>query len=117
MARGPNNKQRGSAIEATAMLGIKLRKLQAMSQRGEIPGAAKIGRQWTYDLAKLERHIEQLEKETACQGGARRQPDVTGAVIPSGAVLKFADGSSDGRLRQMIQQSQKRVAKQAKSAP
>jgi hypothetical protein len=130
MTRGPSNfKQRdlawqrapaavrGSAIEAAAILGLKPRKLQAMSQRGEIPGAAKIGRQWTYDFAKLQHYVEQQEKETACQGGARRQQDATGAGIPSGAALKFADGSSDGRLRRMIQQSQKRVAKQVKSAP
>ena len=91
------------------------RKLQAMSQRGEIPGAAKIGRQWTYDLAKLRRFVEQQEKETECLGSAKHQPGVTGEGIPSGAALRSVGGSSGGRLKQMIRQSQKRASKQAKT--
>src|SRR5262245_9560394 len=59
--------ERGRAKQAAAILGLKSRKLQAMSQRGEIPGAAKIKRQWTYDLAKLRRFVEQQEQTTKCQ--------------------------------------------------
>src|SRR5215472_7250190 len=54
--------ERGTAKQAAAILGLKPRKLQAMSQRGEIPGAAKLGRQWTYDLTKLCGFIEQRER-------------------------------------------------------
>jgi hypothetical protein len=104
--------ERSSTKQATAILGLKPRKLQAMSQRGEIPGAAKLGRQWTYDLVKLRRFVEQQEK--AWQGSARPRPGATGAAIPSGAALRSVGGSCGGRLRQMIQQSQKRVAKRAK---
>jgi hypothetical protein len=36
-----------------------------MAQRGQLPGAAKIGKVWTFDPAKLRRFIE--EKEAECQ--------------------------------------------------
>jgi hypothetical protein len=111
----PPDRQRGTAVEAAARLGLKPRKLQAMSQRGEIPGAAKLGRQWTYDLAKLRRFIEQQEKVTTCRQGAKPRRAATGAALPSGAALRPAGDSSAGRLRRMIQQSQRRVAKQARS--
>jgi hypothetical protein len=118
MRDGPEReRKRGLVAEAAAILGLKPRKLQAMSQRGEIPGAAKIGRQWTYDLVKLHRYVEQKEKEATCQGSAKRQPGVIGAAPSCGAALRSAAGSSDGRLKQMIQQSQERAAKRAKSVP
>jgi hypothetical protein len=104
---------RGSVKEAVSVLGLKPRKLQLMSQRGEIPGAAKLGRQWTYDLAKLNRFVEQQEQATICQS-AKPRPDATGAGKFSGAKFKFAGVGSGGRLRQMIRQSQERAAKQAK---
>ena len=105
--------ERGTAQQAAAMLGLKPRKLQTMSVHGDIPGAAKLGRLWTYDLAKLRQFIDQQEKIT-CQGSAKRPPDATGAAISSGRKLEGVGVSSAGRLRQMIQQSQKRVAKQAR---
>jgi len=107
--------ERGTAKQAAAILGIKPRKLQAMSQRGEIPGAAKLGRQWTYDLTKLRRFVEQQETATTCQRSARPRRDATGGGIPSGAALRSAGSASGGRLGRMIQQSQRRVGKRAKS--
>jgi hypothetical protein len=105
--------ERGSTEKAAAILGLKSRKLQAMAQRGGIPGAAKLGRQWTFDLAKLRRFVDQQEK-IACQESVKRPPDATGAAIFSGHKFDGVGVSSAGRLKQMIQQSQKRVAKQAK---
>jgi hypothetical protein len=64
--------ERVGTAEAASILGVKPRKLQAMSQRNEIPGAAKIGRQWTYDQAKLRQFIERQEQVTACHGSAMR---------------------------------------------
>jgi hypothetical protein len=99
---------------AAKILGLKIRKLQAMSARGEIPGAAKIGRQWTYGPAKLRGFVRQQEE--ACQQGSEGpRPDVIGGEIPCGGALRSVDIASGGRLRQMIQQSQERVAKLAKS--
>ena len=106
--------ERGTTIEAAAILGLKPRKLQAMAQRGEIPGAAKLGRQWTYDLAKLRRFVEQQEKVTACQRSAKPRPDAIGAAEFYGRKFRSAGGASGGRLRQMIQHSQRRVGKRAK---
>jgi hypothetical protein len=105
--------ERGTAKQAAAILGLKPRKLQAMSQRGKIPGAAKLGRQWTYDLAKLRGFVEQQEQAITCENEKPR-PGATGGAIPCGAALGSGGGSSGGRLKQMIQQSQKRVAKLAK---
>jgi hypothetical protein len=105
--------ERGTAAQAAAILGLKPRKLQAMSQRGEIPGAAKLGRQWTYDLAKLRGFVEQQEQAT-CRNEKPR-PDAIGAAKFSGAKLRSKVSASGGRLGQMIRQSQKRAAKQAKS--
>jgi len=105
---------RGTAIKAAAILGLKPRKLQAMSARGEIPGAAKLGRQWTYDLAKLRRFVEQQEQATKCQNEKPR-PAATGATGFSMPSFKSGGSKSGGRLGQMIQQLQKRVAKQSKS--
>jgi hypothetical protein len=105
--------ERGTAKRAAAMLGLKPRKLQAMSQRGEIPGAAKLGRQWSYDLAKLRRFVEQQEQATTCQN-AKLRPGATGVGKFYGAKLRLKGSASGGRLRQMIQQSQKRAAKLAK---
>jgi Helix-turn-helix domain len=108
--------ERGTAKQAAAILGLKSRKLQSMSQRGEIPGAAKLGRQWTYDLAKLRRFVEQQEQ--ACQqGSAKPRPAAIGAGKLSTAARGPAASWCGGRLKQMIQQSQRRVAKQAKREP
>jgi hypothetical protein len=105
---------RGTAKQAATILGLKPRKLQLMSQRGEIPGAAKLGRQWTYDLAKLRRFVEQQEQVTACQKGAKPRPDATGAAKFSGAALRATGSASGGRLKRMIQQSQERAGRREK---
>jgi len=42
------------------------RALQAMAARGLIPGAAKIGREWTFDRIKVRRWIRDLE-QAACR--------------------------------------------------
>jgi hypothetical protein len=105
--------ERGTSKQAAAILGLKPRKLQTMSARGEIPGAAKLGRQWTYDLAKLRRFVEQ--REQACQDEKPR-PDATGADVSFGPKLWSAGGASGGRLKQMIRQSQRRADKQARRA-
>jgi transposase-like protein len=54
------------------MLGLSV---QALAARGEIAGAAKIGRRWTVDLETLRRWIK------------KRSTDVAGAALPCGAAL------------------------------
>jgi hypothetical protein len=48
---------------AAAMLGLTARGVQSMASRGDLPGAAKIGKVWTFDPAKLRRFIEAKESE------------------------------------------------------
>jgi hypothetical protein len=105
---------RGTAVEAATILGLKPRKLQAMSARGEIPGAAKLGRQWTYDLAKLRRFVEQ--REQACQNEKPRRAAI-GAAVSFGPKLWSAGSGSGGRLKRMIRESQQRASRRAKRAP
>ncbi len=51
---------------ALGITGLGQRQMQAMSARGEIPGAAKLGGTWTYDIRKLRQWVR--EKETLiCQ--------------------------------------------------
>lgn len=45
--------------------GLARRTIQKMAQRGEIPGAAKLGSTWTFDRIKLARWIRNKERE--CQ--------------------------------------------------
>jgi excisionase family DNA binding protein len=42
---------------AAAILGVTPRTVQNLAKRGELPGAAKIGKVWTFDRAKLLRYI------------------------------------------------------------
>jgi hypothetical protein len=111
----PPEHERGTAADAAAILGLKPRKLQAMAARSEIPGAAKLGRQWTFDLAELRRFVEQREQETKCRGSEKRRPAATGATGFSMPSFKSGGDKSGGRLGQMIQQLQRRVDKQSKS--
>jgi excisionase family DNA binding protein len=55
-----------SQAEAAAMLGITVRRLAALTHRGEIP-ARRIGNQWHYSPARL-REWSQSAEEVACVG-------------------------------------------------
>ena len=55
--------ERIKAQIAARMLGISLRSVQVMAARGELPGAAKIGRIWTFDVARLRGFVEDKEAE------------------------------------------------------
>lgn len=66
---------------AAGILGISTRTLQLMAARGEIPGAALIGRRWTFNEAALRRWRRSREipcRETstgeARSGGAESNP-------------------------------------------
>lgn len=53
MAEPPRKRERIRAIEASDILGVELRTVQAMAARGELPGAAKVGKLWTFDEKAL----------------------------------------------------------------
>jgi hypothetical protein len=68
---------------AELILGLKRRNIQAMAARGEIPGAAKFGSVWTFDLAMVRHYVkQQVEQQWR---NARHRPAATGARILSGA--------------------------------
>jgi Helix-turn-helix domain len=106
--------ERGDVNQASAILGLPDRTVQALALRGELPGAAKIGRGWTFDLIKLRRLVQNKERQTWLVASQKHRPDATGAGTPSGAVLRSVAGASDGRLTRLIRRSQSRVAKLAK---
>lgn len=90
---------RCSAQEAAAILGLSSRTTQHLAARGEIAGAAKLGRRWTFDLEKLRRLVKQRERET--WQDAKPQPDATGAPALFGVGRRYAVGTSAGRFTQV----------------
>ncbi len=46
---------------ALGITGLGRRQMQSMSARGEIPGAAKLGRTWAYYIQKLRRWVRAKE--------------------------------------------------------
>src|SRR4051812_7579263 len=78
--------QRGTIEQAMDILGLPVRTVQDMAARGELPGAAKFGRRWTFDLHRLQRHVRDKERQT--WRNAKLRPDATGAAVPSGAALR-----------------------------
>lgn len=57
--------ERVQVCEVVNKTGLAKRTIQKMAQRGEIPGAAKLGSTWTFDRIKLARWIRNKERE--CQ--------------------------------------------------
>lgn len=55
--------------------GLAKRTIQKMAQRGEIPGAAKLGTVWTFNRIKLARWITQQERRCSAAGAAARTPE------------------------------------------
>lgn len=51
--------------------GLAKRTIQKMAQRGEIPGAAKLGTVWTFSRHKLARWINDAERRCAASASYR----------------------------------------------
>lgn len=66
MGEPARKRERIRAIEASDILGVELRTVQAMAARGELPGAAKVGKLWTFDQKALKKFLpafrESLER-------------------------------------------------------
>lgn len=56
--------------DAAAMCGLSERTFRAMAARGEVPGAAKLGRLWTFDVERLRTWLEAKERATSIRGAA-----------------------------------------------
>lgn len=56
-------RERGTIDDAVAILGICARTVRQLALLGELQGAAKIGRRWTFNLERLREYVEQKERE------------------------------------------------------
>ena len=93
--------KRASAEEAAAILGLPLRTVQGLAAGGAIPGAAKLGRRWTFDVEKMRRFVKDKERQAWQRANAERHPDAIGGAILSGRGLRFVGANSDGRFIQV----------------
>lgn len=78
---------------------------------GPLPGAAKFGRRWAFNLAKLREHVKEREAE-ACKRAKslQRHLGASGVATRSGDVcVSLVQNRSAGHLRQTIQKSPERV--------
>src|SRR4051794_28541881 len=72
---------------ACAITGKRGRALRDLAATGKLPGAVKIGGEWTFSEAKLRAWIDELEKQqaTPCPPVVRRPRDIaTGTATSSG---------------------------------
>src|SRR5262245_25632949 len=82
---------------AAGILGVSVRSVIEMAAQGKLPGAAKIGRCWTFDCRRLRRFVRDKETETwRASQIARRRPAATGARVSFGAASRRTAAISDG---------------------
>lgn len=114
-------RERATIDEAILIIGLPIRTVQAMAARGEIPGAAKFGRRWTFDLKKLRQMIKVREDETVQKANRMRQPIAVGRVVSlaaNGPAIK-ASASPESTYTQVIRRlrdSAKEAEKRARDA-
>src|SRR3954454_16315471 len=77
---------------ASEILGVPPRTVVSLAPK--IPGSARIGRGWTFDVAQLREYVRQK-----CEKPRR---DVSGVIMFSGDVSKLAAVTSDDHYEQMI---------------
>ena len=98
---------------AELILGLKRRNIQAMAARGEIPGAAKLGHLWTFNVAQLRRYV--TERQRQCSNG-KRQRDAFGVVVPFGVASISTAARSEDRFKQATRKLRHSAEGQRKSA-
>ena len=59
---------------AARILGVSRRSVQGLALRGELPGAARIGRVWTFDAGRLAAFITQRERDAERAAVSGRPP-------------------------------------------
>jgi excisionase family DNA binding protein len=106
--------ERISISVAADILGIPGRTIRHMAQRGELPGAAKIGRRWTFDQARLRDYVRRQEAAT-CQSAGRHLPDVFGVATRYGVAFRSGGETSNGRYARTIQRLRNAAGKNSES--
>lgn len=89
--------------EAHLITGLPPRTLQSLSARGEIWGAAKLGRRWTYDRMRLRAWVR------ANEAANENLTASTNAVEFITRVSPFGGKNFDNPLKQAIERKQVRV--------
>lgn len=87
--------------EAHMITGLPERTLQSLSARGEIWGAAKLGRRWTFDRNRLRAWVSASEVQNESRGA------FTSATAFSTRVSPSMGESSDNPLRRAIERKLK----------
>jgi len=95
---------------AVARLGLEPRTVRNMAAAGAIPGAAKFGDTWTFDIAVLDAFVLEKERET-CPSSRRPQRGATGERVPFGAGYRPGAATTDGHFAQTIQKLRATVGK------
>lgn len=109
-------RERGTIDDAIGILGVSHRSVQDLAASGALPGAAKIGRRWTFDLAKLREYVEAREHEIWQRAqnvrNASHPPDASGRAARFTVVSGFkASSHKRGTLTQAIRRLRDNVSK------
>lgn len=95
--------ERVRAPAAAAILGVTVRTVQLLAQRGTIP-AARVGGVWTFDESRLRAWLN--ERDNQCRGKHPEvevsRPDATGAAAPSGSARSSKGQSTAKAYEQMM---------------
>jgi hypothetical protein len=102
--------------EAQPLIGLPIRTVQSMAARGEIPGAAKMRRRWTFDRAKLTSWVAHKEEET-WQNAQKLHPEPVGEVIRSTRIFGFADSESKSPLKLVMQRLRDGESRRSENEP
>jgi hypothetical protein len=107
----PIRQERVKIAQAIAITGKSERALQGMALAGKIPGAAKIGGEWTFNDATLRAWVEELEI-TQCH--ARPLPIRSGAArsygVGSRSRVKSTGGHYEQTMLKLLAHGSKRTA-------
>jgi hypothetical protein len=90
---------------AKSITGKTARALRAMAIGGAIPGAVKIGGEWTFDVARLRAWICDLEQQQGnrCATVEKLPTTASGTERSFGGGRRSTGRSGDGRYEQTIQ--------------
>lgn len=81
--------------DLVAMTGKSRRALQDMALRGQIPGAGKIGREWTFDRRKVRRWINAAENDSC-------RTTSSSAAMSGGSRFRWPESSIDVAYEQAL---------------
>lgn len=107
MGTPARKRERIRAIEASDILGVELRTVQAMAARGELPGAAKVGKLWTFDEPALRQWIKE---RSACPKDHRPQNTPIGGATRFGRDLPLQVANSVKASEQALQRLRRSVS-------